>query len=423
MAKIKSISDTDHMSLGASMRAKYADDGLFETDINLGTFNSGFPTLDYKLAFPVDIYKKDEWIAREIAKGVLMGSYLMIVGDSGTGKSTIATQIASNIARPYQYSLVDHRDLERSAILPHVIQLSKLPRSDFDISNPNYRYILSQKPADHETLQKIILRYWREKMANKDKYLIQLDQRNEYGDKIITMQPTVMIVDSVPMIGHTLDFADAKDVKKMEILLSQMDAAQSAGAFKRMIKTVLGPMKEANIILIGISHIGQKIASNPMIHNKKDFRGLGQDEIIAGGKMNTYGAMNIIKTDRRSGKGYTIENGDGFNGFDAMITVVKTRTTVDGQLVPMIYDCDNGFDAIRSMIQYGIERGIITGNRAAMKFTNDPECKFSGVHLYEDVRSKPEIGANLKKFIIPDLESNFKIEKQPEPIMNIFVDY
>jgi hypothetical protein len=411
-------------SLGAVMREKYSDDGLFETDINLGTFKTGFPTLDYALGFPVDIYNKEDWIRRDIMKGVLVGSYFLIVGETFTGKSTAAIQIASNIIRPYENSNVYHIDLERATSdISRIIQISKLPRADFDILNPNRRYIIRQSPTDHDTIQKIVLRYYKEKMANKDKYLIKLGQYNSYGDEIVAMIPTVIIIDSIPMISNALDINDSKDAKKLESILSQMDAAQTAGQFKRMMKTILGPMKEANIIVIGISHMGTKIQSNPMIHNKKDFRGLGADEMIAGGRMNTYGATNIIKTDRRGGKGYLVENGDGFNGFDGMITLVKTRTTFDAKQVPMIYDCENGFDPIRSMIQYAIERGIITGNRASMKFTNDPECKFSYVKLYDELRNKPAINENIKKFIIPDLESDFKIEKPPESIMNIFMDY
>ena len=149
---------------------------------------------------------------------------------------------------------------------------------------------------------------------------------------------------------------------------------------------------------------------------------MAQDEIIAGGTMNTYGATNIIKTERRGGKGYTVNDGDGFNGFDSSIVVVKSRTTFDAKVIPMIYDCENGFDSIRSLIQYGIERGIITGNRARMKFVEDPECSFSYVKLYDEIRNKPILD-NIKKYIIPTFEDPYKIDKAPEQMMNVFLDY
>ena len=340
-----------------------------------------------------------------------------------THNTTLATQMAANIIRPYKLGMVEYFDLERATITSHVMDITRLPRSDFDKENPSRRWIHSQQPADHEMIQKTILRIYKEKMTNREKYEIKLNQRDGYGNPIVTMQPTVVVIDSIPMIGSTLELGVAKDERKMEEALTQMDAAQTAGAFKRMMKMILGPMKQANIIVIGISHIGTKISSNPMIPNKKDFRALGQDEIISGGKMNTYGATNIIKTDRRGGKGYTVENGDGFNGFDSAITVVKSRTTFDAKVIPMIYDCDYGFDNVRSLIQYGIEHGIITGNRASMKFTADPDCKFSYVKLYEEIAKKPEIVKNISEHIIPTLEEPFKKKDASSGLMNIFFEY
>lgn len=414
--------DNGTKSLAAIMKDKY-DDGLFDNDVGLGVIQSGFPLIDYGLGFGVDIYENDEWKEREVHKGVLEGSYMLIVGQSASGKTTLASQIAANIIRPYDQGMVYYFDLERGTVISHVMDITRLPGWEFDENNPKHRWTHSQKPADHEAIQKTILRIYKEKMSNREKYEIKLNQRDSYGNPIISMQPTVVVVDSIPMIGNMYELGITKDERKMEEALTQMDAAQTAGAFKRMMKMILGPMKQANIILIGISHIGTKINSNPMIPNKKDFRALGQDEIISGGKMNTYGATNIIKTDRRGGKGYTVENGDGFNGFDSMITVVKSRTTFDAKAIPMIYDCDYGFDNVRSLIQYGIDHGIITGNRASMKFTADPECRFSYVKLYEEIAKKPKIIENIAQHIIPTLEEPFKKKDDARDLMNVFFDY
>src|SRR5699024_6886279 len=124
----------------------------------------------------------------------------------------------------------------------------RLPYSDFDKRNPEHRYNIIQSPTSHEDIQRTILRIYKEKMSNKERYQLKLDQHNAFGDPIITMQPTVIVIDSIPMIGNDLQLGVAKDERKMEEALSQMDAAQTAGAFKRMMKMILGPMKQANII-------------------------------------------------------------------------------------------------------------------------------------------------------------------------------
>lgn len=429
MAKVKATESTNQggdksteKSLASIMRDKY-DDGLFDSDVGLGVIQSGFPLIDYGLGFGVDIYQDREWKEREVHKGILEGSYMIITGDSGTGKTTLASQLAGNIIRPYDQGMVYYFDLERATILSHIMDITRYQSFEFDEDNPKHRWTISQNPADAETIQKTILRIYMEKMANPEKYTITLNQKDSYGNPIVTMQPSVVVIDSIPMIGSVLDANVAKDARKMETALTQMDAAQTAGAFKRMMKMVLGPMKKTNIILIGITHLGVKINSNPMIPNKKDFRSLGQDEIIAGGKMNTYGATNIIRTNRRGGKGYTTENGDGFNGFDSMITVIKSRTTFDAKAIPMIYDCDYGFDNVRSLIQYGIDHGMITGNRASMKFTADPDCRFSYVKLYEEIAKKPEIIQNISKIILPSLEEPFKKKEDTRDMMSIFFEY
>lgn len=422
MAKVvfKASEDTANKTFAQIMREKY-DDGMFDVDVALGVMKTGFPSIDYGLGYPVDVYVDGAWHHREIHKGILTGSYFVLASLPSTGKSTLAAQIAANIIRPYPLGSVYYLDLERACVTTHIIQITRLPRSEFD--KKTGRFSISQSPMDHGDIQKLIFRIFKEKMSQPEKYKITLDQCDDFGNPIVTMQPTVVVIDSIPMIGNNLELGVAKDEKKMEESLTQMDAAQSAGAFKRMMKMILGPMKKANIIVIGITHIGTKISSNPMIPNKKDFRALGQDQIIAGGGMNTYGATNIIKIDRRSGKGYTVENGDGFNGFDSIISVVKSRTTFDAKQIPMIYDCDNGFDSIRSLIQYGIERGIIIGNRASMKFADDPDCKFSYVKIYDEIKNKAQIMDNIKKYLITDMESDFKLEKKPEQSIYIDLDY
>src|SRR5699024_2828617 len=72
-------------NLAAIMRDKY-DDGSFESDMELGVMKSGFPSIDYGLAYVVDVYKQNEWQSREVQKGILNGSYMLIVGKTSSGK-------------------------------------------------------------------------------------------------------------------------------------------------------------------------------------------------------------------------------------------------------------------------------------------------------------------------------------------------
>ena len=71
----------------------------------------------------------------------------------------------------------------------------------------------------------------------------------------------------------------------------------------------------------------------------------------------------------------------------------------------MVFNYKYGFDSLRSLIIYGIEKGIIDGNKLRLKFKEDTSFTFTFKDIYNEVNDKP-IWESIKKYIIPELETH-----------------
>ena len=90
---------------------------LFESNPFFAVYSTGFDTLDAINAFKMDYMGKDGNIHSDIVKGLIGGRFVTIVGTSGTGKSTLADQIAWNIVKPFKNGLMMHVNGFRSAFI------------------------------------------------------------------------------------------------------------------------------------------------------------------------------------------------------------------------------------------------------------------------------------------------------------------
>ena len=71
----------------------------------------------------------------------------------------------------------------------------------------------------------------------------------------------------------------------------------------------------------------------------------------------------------------------------------------------MVFSYKHGFDALRSIILYGKQYGLIEGNKNRMKFRDDDSFTFSLKNIYKEKNEKP-IWDNIKKYIFPHLETH-----------------
>ena len=88
--------------------AKSKDKTLGEEARTLFAHPTGIDVFDYKNGKRITVKGGKPYIS----VGVDEGTYIMVIGPSGVGKTTFAIQMAKNIVEPYEESQIVHDDIE-----------------------------------------------------------------------------------------------------------------------------------------------------------------------------------------------------------------------------------------------------------------------------------------------------------------------
>ena len=96
---------------------------LFESNNEFAVYSTGYAAIDAINAFAVPYNLPDGTIATDIARGIIGGRFMTLVGMSGTGKSTLADQIGWNIVKNYPNGLLIHADIEGTVIRPRLLEI------------------------------------------------------------------------------------------------------------------------------------------------------------------------------------------------------------------------------------------------------------------------------------------------------------
>ena len=308
--------------------------------------------------------------------------------------------------------------------MSRIENISKLPGNFFY----NDRYILKTGMVGLDIIKEMIVKVYKNKMQLKDQILVETEFSDEFGEKIKIFPPTVIIIDSITsVIEETFNWENQKEVSDMEKLQSNTDGARSAKSLKGFFKDILPLCKEANIIIYAINHINTNMSMNAFIPVGKQQNYLKQDESIPGGKTMLYYPFNIIKMIAKPNDDYT-EVSDGFNGHIVMIEPIKSSSNQSGNnskgiSFELVFSFKNGFDPIRSLIEYGRNKGLIDGTKARLKFKEDSSFSFSLPNIENEINEKP-IWDCIKKYILPELKSHLSfVEPQKNKFDNRLLDY
>lgn len=400
---------------------------LFKTNVVTAFHKTGFPLFDYYFGSVINIHDPlGNLIKQEARIGQAAGTFNLIVGNTGSGKTTLSSQLAANIIRQYQYSNVIHFDCENRFDISRAETVTKLPSSFFDISSGE-RYMIKSGMVGLDTIQEMIVKTYVNKMKLKNELQIDSGFKDEFGKPIIIFQPTVIIIDSMTTVmNESFNPDNAKEAKNAEALRGNTEGARDAKTLKGFLKEVLPMAKEANITIFGINHINTNMSMNAFIPVAKQQNFLKQDEIIPGGKAPLYSSFNIVKLNAKPSDNFTKES-DGFEGHIVSVEPIKSSSNLSGNnskgvSFDLVFDFKKGFDSLRSTILYGRDRGLIEGNKSRMKFKNDDSFTFSWKTLPEDIKEKP-IWENIKKYVIPELESHLSFVETGEKFDDRSLDY
>ena len=248
-------------------------DGLFEASPAMVCYPTGIPTLDYQLGYT--LVSKDNYGAvtgTHDCLGLVGGSFITIIGKSGTAKTAMACKMAAEIVKPYKSSFALHYDLEQALNPTRIMNITGMTNEEY-----LNHYVLKSSRSYIEDIFDTVMDIANEKQKNKKLYQYTTDFKDEFGQPITLYEPTVFIIDSIPVLATRPDQKKVKAKKgsgqedyyvEDQEIEGQTYAMRVARALKQFFSRLIPIIKEFNITIISINHINQKIEINPIAKTK-----------------------------------------------------------------------------------------------------------------------------------------------------------
>ena len=344
------------------------------SQINEMTYSVSYPTGFLNLDF-TNGYIQEVGGRLKYECGISDGSINMVISTSGVGKTTLCTQIASNIVKRFKSSVVFYEQAEVGTNIQRIKNLSGFS-SDEEFTN---RFIIRDAGITIESIYERVKMVHDIKVQNQEEYLYDTGMLDLKGNPIFKFEPTIFIVDSVKMVLSKKN-ADADETNNMA-------AAVNAKANSEYYTKMVPMCREANIIMLLINHITTDINTG-FLPKKSELAYLKQGEHISGGKSLTYIQNNIFRLDIRSK--LKPEEGFGISGSVVNIDIVKSRSNKSGRsMCFLVFDQDVGYDPDLSLLLLLKENKILEGSGAFLKLPNYDK-KFSQKQFKDILYSDPE---------------------------------
>lgn len=159
-------------------------------------FKTGIDLLDYKNGKYVVPGEGKPYYSL----GIDEGTYIMLIGKSGSGKTTIALQIAGNIIRPYDEGAIFIDDIEGATDKTRIKNIT-----GWSSQEVREKVVHRNTGITSESFYKNIDSIYQSKMKLVEEYgtqyTIETDKVDEYGEPIIILPPTVYILDSLALLS------------------------------------------------------------------------------------------------------------------------------------------------------------------------------------------------------------------------------
>ena len=368
----------------------------FDYNASLTSYPTKNPIFDYYFSYKTYVSDSDDNIIDSYTNlGIPAGTLCMFIGKSKTAKTAAAITFASNIVRNYDCGFVYHFDIEQSSTTSRIQSLSKFTTRQI----LDGKYVLRKEKLTLADLKASIVEIYDEKISNRKKYEYDTGKKDEFGNPIILLQPTVVIIDSIAAINTGID---GKKLEELEEISSQPDKMRLAGEISRFFGEILEILRASNITVFAINHIRKK-AQMGHIKEAADIVGLNMDESLPGGLAPTYYARILVKfTVPSSNK--LVEEKDGINGYDIDCKIIKSNVGVSDVVFPLSFDAANGISTIRSCFKYAKDNDLISGNKNGYTFKSDPSVKFTLEHMEEDFHNNKILYKIMMDTIKPKLE-------------------
>ena len=387
----------------ATRKSKKANDQSATTPV---AYSTGFLPLDYMNGQRVQVYDDSDNIIREYdSVGFVEGTMITIIADPGLGKTTAAIQFATDIVSRFDGSFVIHEDIEQASHINRVrnitYQSPKWIKNHYAIYQDTHTENIVDRFMDHAKM----------KLNNRKEFEYDTGLTDMYGNPIIRLKPTVVIIDSLAMMrSEEVSFSDdSKNKDDIDQATNNMFAARVAKVNSEMFKQMLPFAKKANIIIFLINQINRKISTG-FVSSPRDLVGLGENETIGGGRASLYLANNVL---RFKNKGMLKPDKDyHINGHIVDAVFYKSRTNASNVSCELIFDKQKGFSPALTLCHYAINNNIIVkkGNKYIVPgHEDDPFSKYT---FCEVAAHNPKILSDLYDLCLPSLQEYLGYENE-----------
>lgn len=344
------------------------------------SFPLGIDILDYKMGKLIqmeDGVDADDYYALGCGEGNL----ITVVGDSGSGKSTFAMQIACNIVDPYEpgQAWIEHFDEEEASSLERICML----HPSWSLKEAKAYYKLKESGMTVEKFYLYLQKIHDVKLSVFDKIAVTDDEYTDRnGTPIRYLPPTVVILDSLAVLQPN------KIVEKNE-MGTEMSTTGTARSFATLFRSIRRFLTKANIILIVVNHLLDDVKINMYEKDKRQVNYLPQGRTVYGGKTPVYLSNFVFVIE--PGTKMKESEGFGFDGFINNITLAKNRSNKAGQKVATVFSQELGFSNIHTNYMYlKNECKAISGAGIGFYLKDLPEVKFSQKKLVETYNKKKQ---------------------------------
>lgn len=363
---------------------------------------TGFLNFDYLNGY-INTQKVNGELQDYFTLGITDGSYVCFIGNAGTGKTTLVTQIAANIARQYKTTTIFEDNTEAGLTTARRRSLSLFSEQEY-----KERYIVRNSGITIENFYDRINEIYKLKIENREKFMYDTGKNDLYGNPIMKLEPTIYILDSIANIMP-------KDIDEADELAGKSAGAAAAQAMSRALKQILQKLKAANIILLATNHIKEDVQMT-MFPKKAALPGLKQGERIPKGRDAVYLANNIIRLDHveklNEDKTYKLE------GSVVEVSLVKSRTSGKKKGTRLVYDFSNGFDPWLSLLEYLRNNKLLYGSSTFMALDPDKKFVFTNSNFREKLQEE-EFRNAFMRTVIADLKT---IPNRPILAQNLHTD-
>lgn len=355
MAKAKSSSTPKSELTGlASILANIGAEVGVKESRSYKPVTTGIDVLDYFNARYFFNYETNEY---ELFMGAPMGKLILKIGNTGSGKTTLAVQEAMSMVAPYEQGSVFHFDLENAWSVERTADICGLP---IEVVRQKYHRF---DPVSLDKIYAFVKKVINAKQAamREDPSVMVTDVRS--GETIPV--PTVIIIDTVAALQSEKVLAENEEMGSL-----MFEKGQQAGANNAFAQRLAGMIGDPNITIIAVNHIRELIQDGPTRKAKK-VQYLNADETTPGGTGFPQYSDYYLKMQPVESLTNKMDEGFAIPGKIVRCTIVKSRLSFDGRQFELVLTGD-GFSNTWTNLHFLKSQKLLKGAGAHM-FVEAPD--------------------------------------------------